>query len=69
MYWIIEIESLIDGEPEPAFLGKSSGGVRTYDNKSTAERVAEANDGRTIEIPGDVADLMNNVFDENPGEE
>jgi hypothetical protein len=69
MHWIIEVESLIDGEPEPTFLGKSSGGVRTYDKQSTAERVAEANDGRLIEIPDDVADLMYTVYHENAGEE
>jgi len=69
MYWIIEAEAIVDGEPAPAFVGKSSGGVRTYDNKSTAERVAEANDGRLIEIPDDVADLMHSVYHENADEE
>jgi hypothetical protein len=65
MPWIIEIESVFDGEPVPAFLGNSNGGVRTYNKQSTAERVAEQKDGRLIEIPDDVADLLHTVCDEN----
>lgn len=68
MPWIIEVEAVVDGEPAPAFVGKSSGGVRTYDKQSTAERVAEENDGRLTEIPDDVADLMHTVCDENISE-